>query len=93
MIYVSRATTEMSHSDWYSINSSTNIVESAHAQSQREGKHLTLVSTIQIGQRLDLRQFELERATHSFGITSRYGNNSMIGRAKKNSIRQGKRQA
>jgi hypothetical protein len=88
----SRATTGMSHSDWYSTNSNTNIAESAHAQSQREGKNLTLVSAIQTGQKLDLRQFELERAAHSFGIASKYGNNSMTGRATKNSIRQAKRQ-
>jgi hypothetical protein len=89
---VSRATTGMSHSDWYSTNSSTNIAESAHAQSHREGKNLTLVSAVQSGQKLDLRQFELERAAHSFGIASKYGNSSMTGRAKKNSIRQRKTQ-
>lgn len=90
---LSRATTGMSHSDWYSTNSSTNIAESAHAQSHREGTNLTLVSAIQTGQKLDLRQFELERAAHSFGIASKYGNSSMTGRATKNAIRQGKRQA
>ena len=50
--------------------------ESAHAQSQREGVNLSLISA-------DSLQFETVRAMQFSGIPIRYGNNSMTGRTLK----------
>src|SRR4030095_16631208 len=55
---VSPATSRMKKDDWYSTSHSTNIAESAHAHSQRDGTRLTLVSAIQIARQLDERFLE-----------------------------------
>jgi hypothetical protein len=80
---VSRATSEMAWDDWYSTSNTTNIAESALAHSQRDGTRLTLVSAIQCGKQLDQRFLEGEHAAQSFGVTSKYGNHSVTGRASK----------
>jgi hypothetical protein len=87
---VCAATSEMSRRDWYSTSHTTNIAESAHAHSQRDGTRLTLVSAIQRGKQLDKRFLEGEHAAQSFGITSKYGNHSVTGRASKNLARSKK---
>jgi hypothetical protein len=84
---VSRATSEMAWDDWYSTSNTTNIAESAHAHSQRDGTHLTLVSAIQRGKQLDKRFLAGEHAAQSFGVPSKYGNHSVTGRASKNLAR------
>lgn len=81
------ATTEMSREDWFSTSTSTNIAEAQHAQAQREGKHLTLVSAIQKGLAVDKRFFQAKAAVQSVGVSVKYGNNSMTGRAKQSIIR------
>ena len=58
-----------------------------HAQAQREGKHLTLVSAIQKGLAVDKRFFQAKAAVQSVGVSVKYGNNSMTGRAKQSIIR------
>jgi hypothetical protein len=88
---ISRATTGISRSDWFSTSANTNIAESAHAQSQREGIRLSLVAAIQKGMRLDARYFESELAQISSGISVKYGNTSMTGRAKQNITRKKKK--
>jgi hypothetical protein len=85
--YVSRATSEMAWEDWYSTSNTTNIAESVHAHSQRDGTRLTLVAAIQCGRQLDKRFLEGEHIGQSFGIISKYGNNSVTGRATKNLAR------
>jgi hypothetical protein len=81
------ATTKMSREDWFNTSSSTNIAESAHAHSQRDGIKLTLISAVNKGKRLDSHFFALEKAAVSFGISAKYGNQSMTGRAKQNLVR------
>jgi len=80
---LSLATTEMNYQDWRSTSFNTNNAESAHAQSQREGVKLTLISAVNKGMRLDSRHFEAARAMETVGIPVRYGNNSMTGRKQK----------
>ena len=85
------ATTKMSREDWFSTSSSTNIAEGAHAHSQRDGVKLTLVSAVNKGKRLDSHFFALEKAAVSFGVSAKYGNQSMSGRAKQNLVRNAAR--
>jgi hypothetical protein len=86
---LSRATSEMSPADWYSTSHTTNIAESAHAYSQRSGTRLNLVSAVLRGKQLDHLFLEGEAAQRQ-GIGSRYGNNSVTGRATKNLQRRQK---
>jgi hypothetical protein len=72
---VSRATSEMAQEDWYSTRNTTNIAESAHAHSQRDGTRLTPVTAIQRGRQLDKPFLEGEYIGQSFDILSKYGNN------------------
>jgi hypothetical protein len=81
---VSRATSKMDWSDWYSTSFDTNIAESAHAHSQRDGTRLTLVSAVQRGKLLDERFLEGEHAAKTGGIISKYGNQGITGRTAKN---------
>ena len=62
----------------------TNIAESAHAQSQRDSKHLTLVGAIQKREELDARFFETRNARRLMGVQIRYRDNSIRGKVKKN---------
>src|SRR5438552_290242 len=80
---VTFALSEMSRNDWYNTSVDTNIAESAHAQSQRDGVKLTLVTAVKKGQRLDSAFFGLQQAS---GICAKYGNMSMTGRARQNLI-------
>jgi hypothetical protein len=84
---LSLATSKMSPSDWYSTSVNTNISESAHANSQRDGTHLSLVAGIQRGERFDMRFVVAEQASRSVGVSTKYGNNEMSGRANKNTNR------
>lgn len=81
---VCRATSKMAWGDWYSTSHTTNIAESAHAHSQRDGTRLTLVSAVQRGRLLDRRFLEGENAAQTMGVISKYGNQSITGRATKN---------
>ena len=87
----------MNRQDWYSTSVDTNIAESAHAQSQRLGVKLTLATAVQKGKEKDSRFFDLEQAFASHGISAKYGNMSLSGRAKqsatRNQARQRKKQA
>src|SRR5438045_8140175 len=49
------ATSKMSMEDWFTTSHNTNIAEVAHAISQIEGKHLSLVAAIEKAQALDNR--------------------------------------
>ena len=86
------ALSKMGRSDWYSTSVDTNIAESAHAQSQRDGVKLTLVTAVKKGERLDSLMFSLEQAAMSGGISAKYGNRSMSGRARQNLTRTQARQ-
>ena len=75
----------------------TNIAESSHAQSQLSGVKLTLVTAVQKGKEKDSRFFDLESVVISHGISAKYGNMSLSGRAKQsvtcNQAHQRKKQA
>ena len=88
---LNRATTKMNHEDWYSTSFSTNIAESAHALSQRDGTKLSLVSAVQRAKQLDERFLEGEKASRTMGVFSKYGNNSLTGRSTKNLKRSAKK--
>ncbi len=77
---LSRATTEMSEHDWKTTSFTTNIAESAHALSQREGKKLSLLAAIQKGKNVDHRFLLQYQATCNYGVTANYGNTFMSGR-------------
>ena len=81
---VCRATSKMAWGDWYSTSHTTNIAESAHEHSQRDGTRLTLVSAVQRGRLLDRRFLEGGNAAQTMGVISKYGNQSIAGRATKN---------
>jgi len=70
----------------------TNIAESAHAQSQREGKHLTLLSALKKSIVFDQRSFHAQAATR-VGISVRYSNNSITGRERQKIKRSNNTQA
>jgi hypothetical protein len=74
----------MNHMYWQSTSFNTNIAESAHAQAQRDGKHLTLVGAIEKGEEIDARFFGARNARRLMGVQVRYGDNSVGGNAKKN---------
>ena len=87
---INLGTSEMTHEDWFTTSHDTNIAESAHAQSQLDGVKMTLVSAIQKGMRFDSRFLEAATAMSNKGISVKYGNNSLTGRAKKNIVRKQK---
>ena len=66
-------------------------------QSQLSEVKLTLVTAVQKGKEKDSRFFDLESAVISHGISAKYGNMSLSGRAKqsatRNQARQRKKQA
>jgi hypothetical protein len=86
------ALSQMSRSDWFSTSVDTNIAESAHAQSQRDGVKLTLVTAVKKGERKDSLIFGLEEAALSGGIAAKYGNRSISGRTRQNLTRAQARQ-
>ena len=75
---------------WMDTSFTTNIAESAHAQSQRDGTKLTLVAAIQRAAQLDSRFFETRAATRNMGVPVRYGDRSVSGLAKRNINRAAK---
>jgi hypothetical protein len=81
---LSIATSKMARSDWFTTSTNTNIAESAHAHSQRDGVHLSLVSAIERARKLDERFLETESAVRTMGIQDKYGNNSASGKNQKN---------
>jgi len=81
---LSKATTMMNASYWMDTSFTTNVAESAHAQSQRDGTKLTLVAAIQRAAKLDGRFFEARTAARNMGVSVRYGDHSVSGLAKKN---------
>jgi hypothetical protein len=74
--------------DWVATSFTTNIAESAHALSQRHGKHLTLVGAIQSGEKLDRQHFHLAKIVQNTGLSAMYGNRSTTGRTHRNLVRQ-----
>ena len=78
----------MRATDWIATSFTTNIGESAHALSQRHGKHLTLVGAIQAAEKLDRQYFQLAQNVQSLGVNAMYGNRTATGRARKNITRQ-----
>jgi hypothetical protein len=78
--------------DWKETSFTTNIAESAHAQSQREGKHLTLLTALKKSIVFDRRFFHAQAATR-VGISARYGNNSITGRERQKIKRSSNTQA
>ena len=85
---LSFGSTMMSRADWFATSFTTNIAESAHAQSQRDGIRLSLVGAIQRGMAIETRYFEAELAMHTFGVGTRYGNTAMTGRIDQNLTRR-----
>jgi hypothetical protein len=86
MLCLSPATTRMSKGDWYTTSNNTNVAESAHAYSQRDGTRLTLVSAVLKGKKLDSIHFDRTAAIVTMGVRSHYGDSSSTGRAGKNAI-------
>ena len=82
--------TKMKRGDWYSTSHDTNIAESAHVISQKDGIRLTLVSAIQVAKRLDMRSLDGQRIAQNMAVFSRQGNQSVAGKAAKNIKRQKK---
>lgn len=78
----------MNLKDWQTTSFTTNIAESAHANSQRDGIRLSLLAAVQRGRKLDLQFLQLEHAAFKFGVNPRYGNISFAGRKKKAIVRQ-----
>lgn len=78
----------MKRVDWIATSFTTNIGESAHALSQRHGKHLTLVGAIQAAQKLDSNHFQFTRDMQNSGVNFMYGNRTTTGRIRKNLTRQ-----
>lgn len=76
---VSPATSKMKREDWYSTSHNTNIAESAHVVSQKDGTRLTLLSAIQVGKTLDMRSFDGQNIAQNMGVFSRHGNLSLTG--------------
>lgn len=74
----------MNKNDWYTTSMTTNIAESAHALSQKDGKHLSLVGAIQMGKKIDQRFLDTMSAAVNRGIMSRTGNQTIIGRTERN---------
>jgi hypothetical protein len=74
----------MNYTYWSNTSFTTNLAESAHAQSQRDGKQLTLVAAIQRAQHLDDRFFDSRNAVKMKGVSVRYGDSSISGLTKKN---------
>ena len=81
---VSIATTKMNRDDWFTTSTSTNLAESAHALSQRDGTRLTLVNAIQMGKKIDHRFLESRHVAENMGIMSRWGNRTITGRTQDN---------
>src|SRR5271169_2879799 len=81
------ATSKMSMEDWFTTSHNTNIAEAAHAISQIEGKHLSLVAAIEKAQALDNRVLDTAIAVQHSGVQYKYGNNSTSGRILKNLTR------
>ena len=85
--YLNPSTSEMNRSDWYTTSSNTNIAESAHAMSQRDGIKLSLVTAIQKGKELDSRFLRVESGAQLMGIQHGYGNISASGRVQRNMVK------
>jgi hypothetical protein len=83
----------MSRENWFTTRFNTNVAESAHAMSQRSGKHLSLVGAIMASERLDSQFLESRRSAIQFGLSTNYGNKSITGRTQKNMARNRKRAA
>jgi len=75
---------KMKSDDWNSMSDSTNLAESAHALSQRDGTKLTLVAAIEKARRLNLWFLEGKNAAENMGIMSRHGNQTLMGRTERN---------
>ena len=81
---VSPATSKMKRDDWFDTSMSTNIAESAHAVSQKDGTHLSLVRAIQMGKKVDQRFLDNRDVASNMGIMSRTGNQTVTGRTERN---------
>jgi hypothetical protein len=73
----------MNKNDWYATSMTTNIAESAHALSRKEGKHLSLVGAIQMRKKIDQRFLDTMNVAVNQGIMSRTGNQTIIGRTER----------
>jgi hypothetical protein len=78
----------MKATDWIATSFTSNIAESAHALSQRHGKHLTLVGAIQVAEKIDGYRFNLAQTVQKSGVKAMYGNGTTTGRVRKNLTRQ-----
>lgn len=83
----------MSRENWFTTRFNTNVAESAHAKSQRYGKHLSLVGAIMASEKLDSHFIESRQSAIQFGSSTSYGNKSITGRTHKNLARNQKRVA
>ena len=73
---------KMNRSHWFSTSFTTNIGESAHAISNREGIALSLVTAIQKGRKVDERYLSHEIGVEMHGIQARYGTQNLVSRTK-----------
>jgi len=62
----------ISRENWFTTGFNTNVAESAHALSQRYGKHLSLVGAVTACERIDKQFFEMRRNVLNFGLSIGY---------------------
>ncbi|PKY63056.1 hypothetical protein RhiirA4_490827, partial [Rhizophagus irregularis] len=80
----------MENEIWDHHGNNTNIAEAAHAQANREGKQLKLLTAIMRGRRLDERLFKIAEINDKFGVPYTRRNKSEIKRKAKAMSRKGK---
>ncbi|CAB4426177.1 unnamed protein product [Rhizophagus irregularis] len=73
----------MENEIWDRHENNTNIAEAAHAQANREGKQLKLLTAIMRGRRLDERLFKIAEINDKFGVLYTRRNKSEIKRKAK----------
>ncbi|PKY52765.1 hypothetical protein RhiirA4_470609 [Rhizophagus irregularis] len=81
----------MENEIWDHHGNNTNIAEAAHAQANREGKQLKLLTAIMRGRRLDERLFKIAEINDKFGVPYTRRNKSEIKRKAKAMSRKGNR--
>ncbi|PKC57738.1 hypothetical protein RhiirA1_472034 [Rhizophagus irregularis] len=79
----------MENEIWDRHGNNTNIAEAAHAQANREGKQLKLLTAIMKGRRLDERLFKIAEINDKFGVPYTRRNKSEIKRKAKAMSRKG----
>jgi hypothetical protein len=77
-----------SHEDWFTTSFTTNIAEAAHRRSQRLGVGMSLVGVILKSEECDQEFFKVRDNITKYGVSVRYGNQSLTGKTTKNLARR-----